>query len=224
VNMPTINIQEICQDLRAIGHAKRTLNMGVYTPFFHAMMQRAGELEGILTDGFETPLRQMLYQGNWNTALLKHELDADRTLYFTEAPRLCVRGDYDDTQYVIRTFPVSDKGTMVYQPVSENSELNTDFIRWDPHTMGRLITVKELPRFARQALSSGDAADKALLVFIHNRVVDVLSHVHAHFRVLQFSGPTVEGMARRIRQESADAREKQYYAHARRGTVGLRAG
>ncbi len=165
-------------NLKEINAYKRKITWGDVPAIFHLVSSSLGDLDGILTHGFDSAYKRILNPDTWNLPLLEGNKDKYGNLTIKHKPKIILRHEYGDMGYELHCYPV----------LHENSQASCPFINWQPESMQMLFRINSLVAFSIFCYQSGDDGDIALIRFAHKRVEELILNLSESFQVLEIKG------------------------------------
>jgi len=164
--------------LKDINAYKRKISWGDVPAIFHLVSSSLGDLDGILTHGFDSAYKQILNPETWNLALLEASTDKQGNLTVKHKPQIILRHEYNDMGYELHCHPV----------LHNDNEASCPFINWQPESTQMLFRVNSLVAFSIFCYQSGDDGDVALIRFAHQKVEELISNLIESFQVIEVKG------------------------------------
>jgi len=164
--------------LKEINAFKRKINWGDVPAIFHLVSSSLGDLDGILTHGFDSAYKRILNPETWNLALLEASKDPQGNLIVKHKPKIVLRHEYNDMGYELHCYPV----------LHTNSEASCPFLNWLPESTQMLFRINSLVAFSIFCFQSGDDGDTALIKFAHQRVEELILNLTESFQVIEVKG------------------------------------
>ncbi|REL26733.1 hypothetical protein DXX93_09210 [Thalassotalea euphylliae] len=175
-------------ELKEINALKKQLTWGDVSAIYHMVASSAGELDGILTHGFESGFTNILDKEQWNLALLKGSKDANGKIVVATRPKISLRHVYNDMGYELHCYPIIN-GERINQNLINHPLC--PFQRWIPEAMRRLFRVNSLKSFVILTAEMGDQADVLLVRHIYRRVERLIRYLDESFDIVEVKGPTI---------------------------------
>lgn len=174
--------------LKEINAYKKRINWGDVSSIYHMFSSSLGDLDGILTHGFDSAYKQVLNKNTWNMSLLGATKSIDGTLAIKNKPQILLRHEFNDMGYELHCYPVID-GEPVLQSMINNP--NCPFTTWVPESMQMLFRINCLVAFAINCFQRGDEADLALLKFAHAKVDALITILSESFQIIVVKGYSI---------------------------------
>lgn len=187
--------------LKEINALKKSINWGDVEALYHLFSSSLGDLDGILTHGFDSPYRHLLNPNTWNKELLGVTKGADGDLVARDKPKILLRHEFNDMGYELHCYPIVD-GEPVLQMMVNNPKC--PFESWVPERMQMLFRINSLVAFSINCFQRGDEADIALLRFSHNRVVQLIRHLGESFHIEKVKGYSIVEFYQEINKKNGD--------------------
>jgi len=171
--------------LKEINALKKKLNWGDVPAIYRMATTAIGDLDGILSHGFDSAYKNILDRTTWNLDLLQGYKDAEGNLQVKIKPKIALRHSYSESHYELHCYPI------VYDE-KLNRELVNDpacpFINWYPEVSRRLFRVSSLVSFMIYAYSNGDKADMALIKYAYLSIENLISILSESFEITEIKG------------------------------------
>lgn len=171
--------------LKDINNYKKKLNWGEVPTIYHMASVSIGDLDSILTDGFESGYKTLFNRTNWNLTYLKGHTDITGEIHTERKPKISLRHIYNEQHYELHCFPVV-QGERVNRTLQDHDFCS--FTAWQPESMRTLFRLSNLVSFIIYAFRNGDEADMALIKYAHKRVSQLISTLSESFDVLDVRG------------------------------------
>ena len=175
-------------DLKAINALKKKLNWGEVPAIYHMVATSAGDLDSILTHGFESGFTNLLNKNNWNLAKLGGTKDERGNITVQYKPKISLRHVYNEMGYELHCYPFVG-GERVNRNLVDYP--HCPFKTWIPEAMRRLFRVNSLVSFIVFIVQNGDDADYQLIKHIYHRVEELIDHLRESFEVVEVRGYTI---------------------------------
>ncbi|WP_181901730.1 hypothetical protein [Thalassotalea euphylliae] len=175
-------------DLKEINALKKQLTWGDVSALYHMVASSAGELDGILSHGFESGYTNILDKKYWNLNLLKGNVDNSGEITVAIKPQVSLRHVYNDMGYELHCYPVIRGQRMNHNMIDHPM---CPFQRWIPEAMRRLFRVNSLMSFIMITAENGDQADVALIRHIYRRVERLIGYLDESFEIVEVKGPNI---------------------------------
>jgi hypothetical protein len=183
-----MNELPITSNLKEITAYKKKLNWGDVPAIYHMAASSIGDMDGILTHGFDSAYKQLFNKNNWNCEFLDGYSDINGNLTFRRKPKISLRHCYNEQNYELHCYPIV-KGEPVIQPLSQHPLCS--FEQWLPETMQMLFRVSSLISFIVFTFKSGDEADLALIKYSHKRVQELIIELSKSFEIVDIKGYSI---------------------------------
>lgn len=188
--------------LKEINAYKKKLNWGDVPTIYHMISTAIGELDGILSHGFDSAYKQLLDKRRWNQEFLSGAEDASGRTSVLNKPKIALRHFYTDKHSELHCFPIV-KGQKLYKNLVNDPW--SPFQSWIPEVNQRLFRVTGLVAFMTYCLESGDDADKALIAFAFQRIEELIETLRESFEVVEIKGYTIDTFYREIENKKGTA-------------------
>ena len=175
-------------NLKEINAYKKKINWGETSAIYHLFSSSLGDLDGILTHGFDSAYKQVLNPNSWNLPLLGASKNADGSIQVKNKPQISLRHEFTDMGYELHCFPVID-GQVVSMSMLKQG--NCPFVHWVPEKMQLLFRINSLIAFAIHCFQHGDEADIALLKFAHYKVEQLITILSESFQIITVKGYSI---------------------------------
>ncbi len=193
--------------LKAINAYKKKLTWGDIPAIYHLISSSLGELNGILSDGFDSAYKQILDRNTWNLAYLNSHRDSDGSIHVSIKPQIILRHSYNDIGYELHCYPVVD-GEKLFKPLVRDSRC--PFQIWLPESMRMLFRVSSLVAFSIFTYQSGDEADLALVKYAYYRVEELITLLSESFDILTVEGYSIAEFYQEIDRRSGNILTSDY--------------
>jgi hypothetical protein len=172
-------------NLKEINAHKKKINWGDVPAIYHMVSSSIGDLDGILTHGFDSAYKKILNPNFWNLPLFSPYKDQQNNLQVKNKPEIYLRHEYNDMGYELHLYPVVDgqiiKEAMINHP-------RCPFTRWHPESMQMLFRINSLVSFNIFCYQSGDEADLALIKYAYFRVNKLIDTLSESFHIVEVKG------------------------------------
>lgn len=175
---PTANLKEI-------NAHKKQINWGDVSALYHMISSSLGDLDGILTHGFDSAYKQLLNPNNWNGNIFKTTKSNDGKIKVLNKPKILLRHEFNDMGYELHCYPVINEEPITHRMINKP---DCPFNEWIPEKMQMLFRVNSLVAFSIFCFQSGDEADIALLKFSHNKVTELIDTLSEFFQITEVKG------------------------------------
>jgi hypothetical protein len=187
--------------LKEINTHKKKINWGDIPTIFHMVSTSLGDLDGILTNGFDNSYKRVLDSKNWNLSTFAGTKDATGKIFCHKKPPIFLRHVFNDMGYELHCYPVID-GEIIRHNISGDN--NSPFIQWIPESMQMLFRINSLVAFSIYCYQNGDEADEALLKHAHCRVEQLITTLSKHFQITSVKGYSIAGFYQEIAKKGGD--------------------
>lgn len=174
--------------LKEINAHKKQINWGDVSAIYHMVSSSLGDLDGILTHGFDSAYKQILNPNTWNLPLLGAIKKADGSFEVKNKPQITLRHEYNDMGYELHCYPIIDGEIITH---SMTNKANCPFNNWLPEKMQMLFRINSLVAFSIYSFQSGDEADKALLKYAYRKVEELISILSESFQIIEVKGYSI---------------------------------
>jgi hypothetical protein len=172
-------------NLKEINAHKKKVSWGEVSTIYHMISSSVGDLDGILTHGFDSAYKQILNKNSWNLPLLGASKDSDGIIQVKNKPQIILRHDFNDMGYELHCYPAIN-GEAVSQNMIDKG--NCPFNNWFPEKMQMLFRINSLVAFAIYCFQNGDEADTALLKYAHYKVEELITILSESFQIIGVKG------------------------------------
>ncbi|XQW86389.1 hypothetical protein ACOYR1_06620 [Thalassotalea piscium] len=171
--------------LKDVNKFKKKLNWGEVPPIYHMASISIGDLDSILTDGFESGYKTIFNRSNWNLSYLEGHKDITGEIHVKRKPKISLRHVYSEQHYELHCYPVIH-GERINRAVKDHDFCS--FNQWQPETMRVLFRLSNLVSFIIFAFRNGDEADMALIKYAFTRVNELISTLNESFEIIDVRG------------------------------------
>ena len=175
-------------NLKEINAYKKKINWGDVSAMYHIFSSSLGDLDGILTHGFDSAYKQILNPNSWNLTLLGASKSPDGSVEVKNKAQISLRHEFNDMGYELHCYPVID-GINVTQSMINKG--NCPFNTWLPENTQILFRINSLVAFSIYSFQSGDEADIALLKFAHYKVEELITILSESFQIVAVKGYSI---------------------------------
>jgi len=175
-------------NLKEINAYKKKINWGETSALYHLFASSLGDLDGILTHGFDSVYKQVLNSNTWNLPLLGVSKSVDGSIQLKNKPQISLRHEFNDMGYELHCFPAIDGEVVSMIMIQEG---NCPFKHWVPENMQMLFRINSLITFAIHCFQHGDEADIALLKFAHYKVEQLITTLSESFQIITVKGYSI---------------------------------
>jgi hypothetical protein len=174
--------------LKEVNALKKKLNWGEVPAIYQMVSASIGNLDGILTHGFDSAYKQLLNKNNWNLNVLGGYKDTQGNIHVKIKPLISLKHVFNEVGYELHCYPVIEEekvnGTL-------NRESKCQFINWTPETMRMLFRINSLVAFSIFSYQSGDEADLALLRYAFHQVENLINILNESFEIVDIKGYSI---------------------------------
>ncbi|NQY35452.1 MAG: hypothetical protein HRT37_10870 [Alteromonadaceae bacterium] len=188
-------------ELKEINAYKKKLNWGEIATIYHMLATSVGELDGILTHGFDSGYKHILDPHTWNLSLLGGSRDPFGNIEVKNKPQIMLQHSYDDTTYELHCFPVVNGER--FDEAAKGDPM-CPFVIWQPQTMRMLFRISSLTSFMMYNFQSGDEADFELIKFAHFKVQKLISILRESFDIIDIKGYNIAEFYLEIRRRHSN--------------------
>lgn len=187
--------------LKEINALKKKINWGDVPAIYRMFSTSLGDLDGILTHGFDSAYKQILNSNSWNLSLLGGTKNADGSIELNAKPQIALRHDFNDMGYELHCYPYF-KGEAVTQSMIDKGYC--PFNNWRPEKMQMLFRLNSLIAFTIFSYQSGDEADIALLKYAHQKVEELIDILSESFQIITVKGYSLAEFYQEIAKKNGD--------------------
>jgi hypothetical protein len=178
----------ITSSLKDITAYKKKVSWGDVPAIYHMAASSIGDMDGILTHGFDSAYKRLFNKTHWNLDLLDGHSDEHGNIVVTRKPKIILHHCYDEENYELHCYPVV-KGERLHGSLDHHPLCPFD--RWLPETMQMLFRVRSLVSFIVFTFKSGDEADLALVRYAHQRVEELVTELSESFEIVKIMGYSI---------------------------------
>ena len=190
--------------LKDINAYKKKLTWGDVPAIYHMASSSIGELDGILTHGFDSAYKQVLNKNLWNLDFLQAYKDKRGNIQVKNKPKIALKHFFDENSYELYCYPIVEDEkiahTLLKHPLCP-------FENWTPESMSMLFRVKSLVSFITFSFKNGDIADLSLIKYAHIKVEELISHLRESFEIVSIEGYSILTFCQEIDCRSQDVRQ-----------------
>jgi len=192
--------------LKDINAYKNNLTWGEVPAIYHMASSSLGELAGILTQGFDSPYKQIFNKNLWNLPFLDGYQDKEGNIQVKKRPQIALKHHYSEQNYELLCYPVVNDERINHSLLNDPL---CSFINWQVESMRILFKVKGLVSFITFSFQSGDEADMALIKYAHLKIEELISILNESFDIIEIKGYSLAEFCREIsrRKQSNDVSE-----------------
>ena len=172
-------------DLKAINALKKKLNWGEVPAIYHMVATSVGDLDGILTHGFDSGFKNILNKSTWNLSKLGGTVDEVGNITVMYKPKIALRHVFNEMGYELHCYPMVN-GEKVNRNLLDYP--HCPFKNWVPETMRRLFRVNSLANYIIFIVQNGDEADFELIKHLYRRVEELINILRESFDVQEIRG------------------------------------
>lgn len=187
--------------LKEINAFKKQLTWGEVPAVYHMAATAVGDLDSILTHGFDSAYKRLFNQNNFNLPLLGGAKDPLGKIIISVKPKIALRHVYNKLHYELHCYPVNH-GDGNESALTKKSLC--PFIKWHPEHMQMLFRVSSLISFIGYSVQSGDEADLALIKFAYYKVEKLLDILKNTFDVVSIKGYSIAQFYQEIELRRGD--------------------
>ena len=185
-------------ELKEINAYKKKINWGQVSAQYHMVATSAGELNGILSHGFESGFTMLLDQKNWNPKVLNGTKLPNGQYSFADKPQICLHHIYNEMGYELHCFPIIANELINIELINNKF---SPFLTWLPEVQRRLFRVNHLANFIIETVDKGDEADKELIRHINIRVNELISMLQQQLNVKEIKGYSIAEFIQEVKKK-----------------------
>jgi hypothetical protein len=174
--------------LKEINAYKKKINWGDVSAMYHLFSSSIGDIDGILTHGFDSAYKQLLNPSTWNLTLLGSTKASDGSITVKSKAHISLRHEYNDMGYELHCYPVINGENIIQNMINQ---ADCPFNAWYPEKMQILFRINSLVAFAIHCFQRGDDADTALLKYAHYKVEDLITTLSESFHIVEVKGYSI---------------------------------
>jgi hypothetical protein len=171
--------------LKEINAYKSNVTWGDIPALYHMVSTSIGEVDTILTHGFQSPFKDVLNPKHWNLPALEGHIDKAGKTHIKIKPQIILHHKYTDMGYELHCYPIIDGVPLTTALVNNR---RSPFKNWHPEFMQRLFRVSSFVNFCTQAYQNGDEADFALIKYAFLSVQKHIETLNDSFDVVDVKG------------------------------------
>lgn len=188
-------------NLKEINSLKKKINWGDVSAIYRMFASSLGDLDGILTHGFDSAYKQILNPNSWNLAVLGGSKTADGHIKVTHKPQIILRHDFNDMGYELHCYPCFEGEQVTPGMITKG---HCPFNHWVPEKMQILFRINSFIAFAIYTYQRGDEADVALLKFAHLKVEELINILSESFQIITVKGYSLAEFYQEIAKKNGD--------------------
>lgn len=171
--------------LKEITALKKKITWGDVPAIYHMVSSSVGDIEGILTHGFDSAYKRLLNKSTWNLDLLGGHIDQDGNIQVKDKAQIMLRHNYNEMGYELHCYPVIN-GEAIFRTIKHDARCPFNY--WYPESMQMLFRLNSLVAFSIYSYQSGDEADMALIKHAFFCVENLISILKESFDVIDIKG------------------------------------
>lgn len=171
--------------LKEITAYKKKISWGDVPAIYHMVSSSIGDLDGILTHGFDSAYKELLNKNTWNLDLLGGYKDLQGNIQVKSKAQLKLRHHYGDMGYELHCYPIIN-GETITRTIKDDPRC--PFQCWYPENMQMLFRINSLVAFSIFAYQSGDDADMALIKHAFHCVENLINILNESFDIVDIKG------------------------------------
>ena len=187
--------------LKDINAFKLKITWGDIPALYHMVSTSVGEVDAILTHGFQSAFKDVLNPKHWNLSVLDGYIDKAGLIHVNKKPQIILHHKYMAMGYELHCYPVIEGVTITTALVKDP---RSPFDRWHPEFMQRLFRISSFVNFCVQAYQNGDEADFALIKYAFITVKKHIDTLSESFDVVDVKGYNIAQFYQQITLRHAD--------------------
>lgn len=186
--------------LKEINSYKKKLSWSDVPTIYHLASTSIGDLDSILSHGFDSGYKQIFDPNNLNLEYLKGHIDLTGNIHLKRKPKISLRHIYNEQHYELHCYPIV-QGERINKSLHEHPYCS--FKHWRPETMKVMFRLSNLVSFIVYAFENGDDADMALIKYAHKRVEQIIATLMESFEVIDVIGFNIANFYKAISQKKS---------------------
>ena len=187
--------------LKDINAYKRKLNWGEVPTIFQMSASSIGELDGLLTHGFDSAYKSLLDTSNWNLDYLNGYKDESGNIIVKQKPIIELRHVYCANNYELHCYPIV-KGERVLTQLKNDP--HCPFNLWQPEIMQMLFRLCSIVPMIVFTFERGDKADMQLIKFAHYKVEEHIKNLSQSFEIRKIQGYNIAEFCKELYKRRPD--------------------
>jgi len=187
--------------LKEINLLKKKISWGETSAIYHLFSSSISELDGILSDGFDSPYKTILDRNTWNLHALNGHRDNDGNIHVETKPKILLTHHYNELGYELLCNPIIDGERINHALIRE---YNSPFQTWLPESMNRLFRISNLVAFAIYTYQNGDDADLALIEYAYLLVIKLIEILSESFDIVEVEGYNIAQFYQEIERQNGN--------------------
>lgn len=187
--------------LKEINALKKKINWGDVSAIYRMFSSSLGDVDGILTHGFDSPYKQILNPNSWNLSVLGGTKSADGLIQVQHKPQIALRHDFSEMGYELHCYPYFEGDAVTPNMLTKG---HCPFNNWIPERMQILFRLNSFVAFAIYSYQSGDEADVALLKYAHFKVEELIEILRESFQIINVKGYSLAEFYQEIAKKNGD--------------------
>jgi hypothetical protein len=180
---------------------KKKITWGDVPAIYHMVSSSVGDLNGILTHGFDSAYKRLLNREKWNLTLLDGIRDQEGKIQVKHKADILLRHDFNDMGYELHCYPIIN-GETITRTIT-NSAL-CPFKDWHPEKMQMLFRINSLVSFCVFTYQNGDEADLALIKHAYLSVNHLIDILRESFNIVDIKGYSIAEFYQEINNRKGD--------------------
>jgi len=187
--------------LKEINILKKKISWGDFSAIYYLFSSSLSELDGILSDGFDSPYKTILDRNTWNLQALKGHRDSDGKIHVGIKPQIVLTHHYNELGYELLCTLIID-GERITHPLIR--EYSCPFQTWLPDSMSRLFRISNLVAFSIYTYQGGDDADLALVEYAYLLVEKLITILSESFDIVEVEGCNIAEFYQEIERRNGN--------------------
>jgi len=187
--------------LKEINLLKKKIAWGDVSAIYYLFSSSISELDGILSDGFDSPYKTILDRNTWNLQALKGYRDSDGNIHVKTRPQIILTHHYNELGYELLCNPIVDGERINHALIRE---YNSPFQAWLPESMSRLFRISNLVAFSIFTYQNGDDADLALIEYAYLLVEKLIEILSESFDIVEVEGYNIAEFYQEIERRNGN--------------------
>ena len=171
--------------LKEITALKKKITWGDVPAIYHMVSSSVGDIEGILTHGFDSAYKRLLNKNTWNLDLLSGHKDHLGNIEVKHKAQIMLRHSYNEMGYELHCYPIIN-GEKITRTIKNDPRC--PFHHWYPESMQMLFRINSLIAFSIYSYQNGDEADMALIKHAFICVENLIAILKESFDVIDIKG------------------------------------
>jgi hypothetical protein len=187
--------------LKEINLLKKKITWGEVSAIYYLFSSSISELDGILSDGFDSSYKTILDRNTWNLQILKGYRDSEGNVHVKIKPKIILTHHYNELGYELLCNPIIE-GVRVNHSLIR--EYTSPFQTWLPESMSRLFRISNLVAFSIYTYQNGDDADLALIEYAYLLVEKLIKILSESFEIVEVEGYNIAEFYQEIERQNGN--------------------